>query len=187
MHAGEILLLMGAAATLVAAPLLLAFAAADRARPVTRVCGWLALLASVVLFGLLAGWPRGLFFALFALALPALVLTWWQRDRRVVPMRQHPLQAPPSPGTTERLRPWLRGTSRTLVALLLGFLAASLAVIPVSYLAGSLSGGVVLALALAVALWALAALWVFADRTLWRPVAGLALVALVCAVPLWLR
>lgn len=188
MTGSELLLMAGALVTLVASPLLLAWRSHEGAgiAPV-RWLGWLALLVSIALFVVLVGWPRGVALALLALPIPALILAWWRRDRRVVPMRQRSVQTAPDRDAAAMIRRWLRGTARTLVALPLAFVAASLVVIPVSYLAGSLSGGVVLALALAVLLWAFAALWAFADRFIWRPATALALLALVSALPLWLQ
>lgn len=188
MTGGELLLLLGALAALVATPLLLAWRFDGNDGTVRlRWLGWLALLVSVALFVALAGWPRGVALALLGLPIPALLLAWWRRDRRLMPMRQRPAQLSPDRDAGATARRWFRGTGRTLVALPLAFVAASLVVIPVSFLAGSLSAGVVLALALAVFLWALAALWVYADRTLWRPAAVLALLALISGLPLWLQ
>lgn len=187
MTAGEPLLLAAAVASLAAMPLLLAGRfPGKRSTAVGRWCAWLALAVSIALFALLTSWSRAIPLALTGLAVPALLLVWRKRDRKAMPMRERPAQAAPARDRAAALRRCLHAAARILVAVPLAFAAASLAAAPVALLTGNLSGGVVLALAVAVLLWALAALWAFADPLLWRPASALMVLALVSGLSLWL-
>jgi hypothetical protein len=176
----------GALIALVSSPLLLAHASrrGDEGR-VACIAGWLALPVSMALFAMVVGPASGIAFVLIGLPLPGLALVWWQRERRPMALQQvrrsvRPRQAPP------RGR-WLRAIVRAFVALSLALAAALFCAIQLSYLANSMTAGVVTALALVVLLWAVAAWWVFADPKLWRPAGGLLLLALISGLPLWLK
>ncbi len=178
--------LAGALIALCASPLLLAHAwrRGDEGR-VTRVGGWLALLVALVLFSAWAGLARGIALGLIALPVPALAMTWIRRNRHVFRQPQPQQRRTGDRARQGRTRAW-RMLARVLIALPLSLLAAITCATQVSFLAGSLAGGVAVALGVVVALWALAAFWALADATLWRPAGGLALLALACGVPLWL-
>lgn len=176
---------------LLAAPLLLAKAwrQGDAARA-ARLGGWAALGAALILFAIGFGPMRGPALALTILPFVALPIIALRRDRRV-PRRTVPeRQADTTAVAGRRLRATARTTARTIartgVALPLAGAAAILAAMQASLLWGSMTGGIVASLALAILFWGAAMLWAMSDPRLWRPAGGLALIALTSGLPLLL-
>jgi hypothetical protein len=179
----------GGLVALIASPWLLsrAWRRGDEGR-VERASGWLALLASMVMFAIVIGPASGIALALIGLPLPALALVWWHRNRHpvVLPATRRPASNA-DPARSPLLAGWLRVAARVFIALPLALLAVMSLATQMSYLAHSVTMGIVIALVLAVVLWAVAAWWTFADPKPWRPAAGLVLLALTSGLPLWLR
>lgn len=180
-----VLTLSGAAILLVATPILLARGWRRGAQGrLPRAAGWLALLLAMALLGLTTGLETGVALALLVLPLPAWALIWWRRTQPD-PSRERAAPANRRAKPRATLNPWPM-LARTLIAVPVGLLAAVTLATQMSYLAGDVTAGVMIALGVVVVAWASAAMWAFADTRLWRPAVGLLSVALVAGVPLWI-